>query len=244
MPHNAPPKAVIFDLDNTLVNTDAARKQAWADVVASFSTRLKGNDPKNVLEVIVDMGTSIWNTTKPTDESSVRREIVRRSFETLGISDVTLEREITHAFSERRQHVISLFPGALATLSALRDSDVRLALLSNSTGGVDAQRHKIGRFALAEHFEHIQIEGEFGVGKPNPAAFRNVLNVLALSPDDVWMVGDHLELDVAAAQDLGICGVWYDYIGAGLPDGHTVRPDHIITGIPEILTLLETDHDG
>ena len=97
---------------------------------------------------------------------------------------------------------------------------------------------------MAEHFEHIQIEGEFGVGKPNPAAFRNVLNVLALSPDDVWMVGDHLELDVAAAQDLGICGVWYDYIGAGLPDGHTVRPDHIITGIPEILTLLETDHDG
>ena len=244
MPHNSLPKAVIFDLDDTLVNTTAARKQAWADVVPVFSARLRGNSPENVLRVIVDTGTSIWNTTKPTDESSVRREIVRRSFETMGIRDVVLEQEIVSAFSKRRQQVISLFPRSLSTLTALRHGGIRLALLTNSTAGIDAQRDKIERFALEEHFEHIQIEGEFGVGKPNPAAFHNVLNVLALSSDDVWMVGDHLELDVAAAQDLGICGVWHDYIGASLPDGYTVRPDHIITGIPEILTLLETDHDG
>ena len=103
------------------------------------------------------------------------------------------------------------------------------------------QRRKIERFGLSTHFEHIQVQEEFGVGKPDPAAFRNVLEVLALPALEVWMVGDHLELDVAAAQILGIFSIWHDHQGTGLPAGHAGRPDHIVSAIPELLSLVGID---
>ena len=239
----APPKAIIFDLDNTLVTTSDSRKRAWSSVVDSFATRFQGKDSQTVLEAFVNIGTAFWATTKHTEESMARREIVRRSFDKLGISDISLEFELLDAFVERRQQLISLYPGSESTLTALRSAGVLLALLTNSTAGVDAQRDKIERFALQRYFEHIQIEGEFGIGKPDPAAFRNVLDALSLQAEDVWMVGDHLEFDVAAAQHLGMCGIWHDYEGTGLPDNHAVRPDHIVAAIPEILALVGADSD-
>jgi putative hydrolase of the HAD superfamily len=232
------PKAIIFDLDNTLVTTSGSRRQAWASVVAAFAAKLEGKDQQTVLEVLVDTGDAFWAKTTRTEEDTARKEIIRRSLEQLEISDASLETDLLDAFVERRQQLISLFPGSDATLVALRSAGVRLALLTNSTAGVEAQRDKIERFALAEHFEHIQIEGEFGVGKPDPSTFLNVLDVLALQPSDVWMVGDHLEFDVAAAQRLGICGIWHDHEGSGLPDDQEIRPDHIITAIPALLALV------
>jgi putative hydrolase of the HAD superfamily len=88
---------------------------------------------------------------------------------------------------------------------------------------------------LARFFDCILIEGEFGVGKPDPSVYRHVLEQLRLAPADCWMVGDNLEWDVAGAQAVGITGVWHDYAGAGLPSNTRVRPDRIIRTLTELL---------
>jgi putative hydrolase of the HAD superfamily len=54
-------------------------------------------------------------------------------------------------------------------------------------------------------------------------------------PDEAWMIGDHLEWEVAAPQRLGIVGIWVDVLGEGLPDSSTVRPDRIIRKLSELL---------
>ena len=63
-----------------------------------------------------------------------------------------------------RDEAVRPFPGAIDTLRRLKEAGIRLGLITN--GGTEMQRGKIERFDLGGFFEHIQIEGELGVGKP------------------------------------------------------------------------------
>ncbi len=60
-----------------------------------------------------------------------------------------------------------MFPDAHATLDRLKELGVKLALITN--GAAEPQRAKVVRFALEHRFDHIQIEGEHGFGKPGGA---------------------------------------------------------------------------
>jgi putative hydrolase of the HAD superfamily len=80
----------------------------------------------------------------------------------------------------------------------------------------------------------IVIEGEFGAGKPDEAVYRHALAALGARAEDTCMVGDHLDFDVAGAQQLGMRGIWIDRAGAGLPAGCVVRPDRIIRTLAEL----------
>ena len=125
------------------------------------------------------------------------------------------------------------FPGAIETLLRLRMANIRLGLITN--GDAEGQRAKIERFSLAGYFDHIQIEGEFGIGKPDERAYRNALSELGAEPSEAWMVGDNLDADIRGAQQVGIYAVWVDAQGSGLPDGATVRPDMTIGSLSDLI---------
>jgi len=76
---------------------------------------------------------------------------------------------------------------------------------------------KIERFGLEPIFDAILIEGELGFGKPDPRVYELALTRLGQSRAETWMVGDHLEWDVAAPQQLGIYGIWVDAQSKGRP---------------------------
>jgi len=84
-------------------------------------------------------------------------------------------------------------------------------------------------------FDHVQIEGEVGFGKPEERAYRRALNVLKAAPSEAWIVGDNLEWEVAAPQRLGIYSVWHDHKLIGPPKGSSVHPDRIVQSITELL---------
>ena len=82
----------------------------------------------------------------------------------------------------------------------------------------------------------IVIEGELGHGKPDAVVYHTALEALGVAAGpEVWMVGDHLEFDVAGAQRVGLRGVWLDREGAGLPPATAVRPDHIVRALDEVV---------
>ena len=125
-----------------------------------------------------------------------------------------------------------LYPDAHATVDALRQAGVKLALVTN--GAAETQRDKIERFDLAHRFDHIQIEGEFGQGKPELAVYRHALERLGCEACDAWMVGDNYEWEVVAPQQLGMCGIWYDPFEAGVPAHATAQPTRMIKRLAEL----------
>ena len=78
----------------------------------------------------------------------------------------------------------------------------------------------------------------FGIGKPEPRVYEFLMDLFGVGAHETWMVGDNLEWEVAAPQRLGILSIWCNPLGAPLPAGKGIRPDHVIGGVPELLALL------
>jgi putative hydrolase of the HAD superfamily len=170
------------------------------------------------------------------DLVAARREIVARAFDRLGIEAPELANEVADTFSRERDEGIYLLPGATEALQRFLERSIRLALVTN--GMADSQRHKIERFGLAPFFDFIVIEGEFGAGKPDGRVYAYALAQLGLPPEEVWMVGDNLEWDVAGPQRMGIKSIWIDLAGSGLSEDSPVCPDLIVGSLAELAELM------
>jgi putative hydrolase of the HAD superfamily len=141
-------------------------------------------------------------------------------------------RRVAEDFATRRRAVMTLFPRRVRSREH-PGAGLPLALVTN--GDAREQRGKIERHALAPFFDAILIEGEMGVGKPEAVVYRRALDALGVSAGpNVWMVGDHLEWDVAGSQRAGLQAAWIDRPGAGLPPGTAVRPDRILRALGEL----------
>jgi putative hydrolase of the HAD superfamily len=235
------PRAILFDLDDTLIRAYAQPAEAWTRLLHIFAVHLDAHDAAAIEQVriaVMQESRTFWSDPKTAarwrlDIAGARRLAVRQGLARLGRPDDALADRIADAFTEMRSKEYRLYPDAHATVDALRAAGVKLALVTN--GASQIQRAKIERFDLAHRFDHIQIEGEFGQGKPEPAVYRHALERLGAAAADTWMVGDNYEWEVEAPQKLGLCGIWYDPYHAGVPAHATQQPMRIIHRLGELL---------
>jgi putative hydrolase of the HAD superfamily len=235
------PRAILVDLDDTILAA-GQRPAVLRQIAEEQAPALLPHDPAEVAERLETALSLFWSDPERHKVArfglaEARRQVVRETFEAL---EPPLEGEAADRFAERftavREAMTACFPGALEGLQALRERGVKLALVTN--GPSDTQRGKIERFGLAGFFDHIQIEGEVGFGKPEEQAYRHAMAALGAEPHETWMVGDHLEWEVAAPQRLGLFAIWCDGFSRGLPPDAAVTPDHVVTSLIEIVALF------
>jgi len=235
------PRAMLIDMDDTILSAYGRPEIAWNTIAAEFVSELAPLPPQQVAAAVLAYARQFWSTAEPTWRlklGEARRLTVRGGFASLAadghaaLSD-NLAIRLTDRFTTYREEEMFVFPGAHDAIDALKALGVKLALVTNGAG--DTQRAKVERFALAHRFDHIQIEGEHGFGKPEERAYLHAMDALGVTAGDTWMVGDNLEWEVEAPQRLGIYAIWLDTHGEGLPTGSTIRPDRIIQSLAELL---------
>ena len=236
----ATPAALLFDLDDTLIRAYANRQAAWRDHLAAYATALHPHDVIRIADTISSCAARFWRDPQVYDRGghdlvAARRAIVGEAFAECVIDLPELAVEIADAFTAKRQRGYELYPDTVPVLTALQNSGVRLGLLTN--GGRDSQRAKLNRFALAPFFQFIGISEELGIAKPEAAIFHQALAALDSTAASTWMVGDHLEWDVAGAQAVGMAAVWFNPDAAAVP-AHAM-PDHVVTRLGQLHGLLE-----
>jgi putative hydrolase of the HAD superfamily len=91
--------------------------------------------------------------------------------------------------------------GTFANLERLRAAGLRLGVVSNSDGRVEAALTAAG---LRDCFEVVIDSALFGSEKPDPAIFRAALEALGVAPNEALYVGDLYEVDVLGARAAGI----------------------------------------
>ena len=231
------PKAILVDLDDTIL-VYGSSDQAWRQISNTFGSTIEGLDSEGLFAAIVESRDWYWSDPDRhrkgrLDLSAARRTIVSSALSRLGLDLPRVAQDIAESYASVREEGARLSRGAIPTLRCLRESGVRLALVTNGAG--EAQRDKIGRFKLASLFDYILIEGEFGVGKPDERVYLHALDQLGAQTSEAWMVGDNLEWEVAAPKRLGILTIWFDSAGSGLPASSNIRPDRMIRSLPELL---------
>ena len=236
--NNNLPKAILFDLDDTILSSGPPPDDVWHDVLSRHAHQIEGTSIAKLFDALAEYRDWYWSDPERhrvgrLDLGAASQHIVRSAFERVGVDAQRLADEIGEAYRLERSLTVSPFPGAIETLQAVRDTGVRTALITNGIGV--PQRMKIDDHALEGFFECIVIEGEFGVGKPDHRVYLHAMEQLGVVPEDTWMVGDNLEWEIVSPQKLGIHSIWVDHREEGLPDDTHAHPNRIIRAISELL---------
>ncbi len=226
------PKAVLFDMDGTLLMSAQRSDQSWQQVSFQFAPRL-GLLAESLFHALRESIAAYRNDIEGDTEKQRRDRLDPFAVRTETVQAALTE--LVRAYEALRDEYLAPVPHAIETLEALRARKKRLGLLTN--GNATYQRRKIERHHLAPFFDCILIEEEFGMAKPDPRIYLAALEQLQITPREAWMVGDNLALDVGAPQQLGIFGIWFDPARRGLPEETSVHPDRIIHALPELLDL-------
>jgi putative hydrolase of the HAD superfamily len=241
LPDGSEIRVLLLDLDDTILDNRSGVRAAW-DFVAELLAPPHGLCTDVVREEIDRVTDWFWSDPQRhrvgrLDLLAARRVILGRVLESLGVDDPPLVERAAAAYQEHRFSSLRLEERALETLEALRAQVGTLGLLTNGASG--AQRAKIDRFDLWRWFDHVQIEGEVGMGKPEVDAYRHAIRSLGAAPEQTLMAGDDFECDVLGSLDAGLHAAWIDAHGRGRPRRAAPRDFHVVSSIRELLELLD-----
>jgi putative hydrolase of the HAD superfamily len=134
-------------------------------------------------------------------------------------------RAVAEAITEGWLHAdnFELYEDALPVLELLRQSRMKIGLVSNTSRDLDAF---IRHFAL--DVDAWISSGKHGKVKPSPTIFRAALALLEVAPEAAAMVGDSLLDDIEGARALGMRALLLDRDG---------RYPEVADALPNLLAL-------
>ena len=219
-------RAVIFDLDNTLVDFMAMKEAAInAAVHAMIDAGLKVSKEKaknKIYEIYKEEGI---------EDQKVFDKFLTKE---LGNIDYRIHSAGIIGYRRAREAALVLYPHVQLTLMELMKKGIKLAVVT------DAPRLqawlRLSQLNLQYVFDLVITFEDTNKRKPDPAPFKMALKKLKVKPKEMIMVGDWAERDIAGAKSLGIRTVFARY---GDTFG-TVRSgaDHDIIDIMELLDIV------
>jgi putative hydrolase of the HAD superfamily len=219
----SPVRAVFFDVDETLVDFDAAAIRAHTELFGA----LDGYD------TWCELTPQFWTrfTSGELDFVAMREARMARYLELAGVVGDPGEYELT------RWNLVEAgfetYPDVAACLTDLRQDGLLLGVVTNNESV--HQRRKLATVGLADAFDVVAISGEVGFAKPDAAIFRYACAAIEVPPAEAMHVGDLLEVDAYGARDAGLHGVWLDR--RGLRDG-SERNVSVIAGLDDVARLV------
>ncbi|MCA0970258.1 HAD family hydrolase [Halobacillus litoralis] len=205
-------RAVIFDLDETLLNRDATVRAFLADQYSRHHEEGEERDSFISRFMELDQGGYV-----------PKREVyaqLQREFD--WVNDTVFLQE----YEENLSQFCVPFEGTAQLLSGLFGR-YKLGMITN--GQEKMQRSNIQELGLDAYFDTILISETEGVKKPSPEIFERVCERLDVSPEQCVYIGDHPENDVAAAQAVGMKGYWKvnDRFSCHFADEYITSFDHL-----------------
>lgn len=201
-----PIRAVIFDLDNTLLETDDSARIALEQTLDCLD--LGPDALRAAYECYQLTYASEERAAHAGDGPRSAYELRLRAWEAvLALLGLPVERarDFVVRYARERRERYRLYDEVPAVLTEVA-AHYPTALLTN--GFADVQGEKVDAVALRRWIRHYFVSAEIGAWKPSAEAFTAVLAVLGVPPEAAVMVGDSPTNDIAGAQALGMRAVW------------------------------------
>ena len=190
------PRAVLFDLDDTLIDRSATILRFAARFARDFGDWLAERDPARLHAAIVAADRGGYRSREELAENLLRLLPWRER-----PTGEVLQRYWADHFGPSSQ----ASTGALGLISWLRARGVKTGIVTN---GAATQHVKIDALGVRSHMDAIVVSEEVGYAKPDARIFRRALRHLRVEPREAWFVGDHPVNDVAGAAAVGMRAFW------------------------------------
>jgi len=205
-------KAVAWDIDGTLIDSEGLHQLALFESSASFGVDLSDLPPQAFRGV---HALDVWKTLELRFPKAVERQAWLSVIE---------RRYVSQAGG------LPLSPGALETVRALAAKGVLQACVSNSGRAiVDAN---LDALCIRDTIAFSISLDDVSTGKPNPEPFLEAARRFGLPPAAVVAVEDSAA-GALSARDAGLYVVGY------APGGASLDCDRLIASLPELLALFD-----
>jgi HAD superfamily hydrolase (TIGR01509 family) len=216
-------RAIIFDLDGLLADSEPWWNQIDAQLLAEYGADYHGEYHREVLgvsyQLAIEFYKKAFRITAPTEEMMKRRGEIATEF-----------------FANK----VGLFPGTKEVLQQLREMKVPLAVATSSVGA--SARPFLDRHRITKFFDVIVTGDEVERGKPAPDIYLAAAKTLNVTARDCLVIEDALS-GIAAAKAAKMRVV-------AIPDRRFVDPgeyekqaDYVLndlTGLPPLLRKLSS----
>ncbi len=221
---------IMMDIDNTLLDFDAAEHKALLETLQQFSLPCDEAAVSRYHEI----NSSLWGEL---NKGKIRRDkLVVERFDRFvkEIGAAAKATELNRAYTEHLATHADVIPGAEEALQELAEVATMIAV-SNGTESVERSRLKLSGFE--KYFDDIFISETVGVSKPNPKIFQMAMRKLGIEHSDkVLVVGDSLSADIQGGVNAGLDTCWVNMNGLENESGLT--PTYEVKALRELYPIV------
>lgn len=242
-------KAVLFDLDDTLIDWSAFTRETWEHtegrrlkaLAAHFRSQGATDFVEDAFYSEVHQRTQhVWaNAFTNLQAPNVGRTLVE-SAAAVGVPEHLLDmRRCLEVYDWTAVEGTVIFPDVPASLGRLRAAGVRIGIVTNAYQPMWMRDIEIEALGILHYFPDCRLSAaDIGVLKPHPEIFRAALDCVGVRPEEAVFIGDDLEADIAGAQGFGLQAV----LRAHPKHEHsisTVAPNAVIRSLEDLFPILE-----
>ena len=211
-------KAIIFDFDGTLMDSEAAVLTALKRTLADFAVPIPEGTPLRQL-------------------SCHRIEDIVAP---MGIADADRQRAFVAAYNDIYRQVFAdearLFRGVRRTLARLQNRGVRMAVATNEVS--ENLACFLPQLSLVDFFETTICADEVTRSKPHPEMALTVMGRMGMEAAHTLMVGDSfLDIEMGRRSGCRTCGICHDARHREQLAEHA--PDWIVDNLEAVAALIE-----
>jgi len=227
-------KAVLFDLDNTLIDFMAMKNAACDAAIAAMIDAGLELEHKKARELLFELYEKI----------GIENQLVFNKFleKNLGRVDYKILASAIIAYRRAKQTFTIPYPQTRAVLMKIKSKGIKLGVVS------DAPRLnawlRLAEMQLGDYFDVVVTLGDSKKSKPAPNSFKIALKELKMNPEEVLFVGDNPERDILGAKKIGMktCLAKYGQInyskGYVTTKNSKIKADFQINKICELLKIV------
>ena len=217
-------RAVVFDLDGTLVHFDLDMEALKRELLTVLS---RVGVPALLFSVKDSMTDLLDKVEAYIRASGLGEEAVKRIWDE---AFKAIER-----FEEKALHTARLVPGAYEVLATLKKKGLKIGLFTLNSSAVAVNVLK--RLGISRFFDVMVARDLVEDVKPNPAHLSRVLEELGVRPEEAAVVGD-TPFDIRCAKKVGALAIGITTGRATEEELRRAGADFIIRYLSELLPLL------
>ena len=220
-------KAIIFDLDNTLLDF---MKMKSVSINAAVNGMINAGMRINKAESI-DKIYSIYDT-KGYEHQEVFNEFI---VNTIGEINFKFLAAAIVEYKKAKEKSLNLYDDVFPTLNKLLDMGLRLGIVSDAPG----REAWIRLYTLMLHnkFEHVVTFNDTGFHKPAKEPFLKISEKLKLNLSECIMVGDWPDRDIEGAKQVGMKTAFAKY--GSTEDVLDSGADHDLNSLSELINIVK-----
>jgi putative hydrolase of the HAD superfamily len=220
-------QAVLFDLDGTLMDHDAARARGLQAHLSGWLPGLEAQELarlENEWQRLEALHYDEYTRGECTFAQQRRRRVqgMRAALEREPANELTADAWFG-SYLRHYRAAWRAFDDVLPGLAALTDAHPNVVLGVVTNGEGEPQRAKLAAIGLGERFQVVVSSGEESVAKPDAEIFALACERLGVEQGQTAHIGDRLDLDAEGAAAAGLRGVWLDRRGSAPCPPHVAR---------------------